>query len=161
MSCFFDSNVLVYAMDRAAGARHALAMSLIEQHLSAGSLVISTQVLQETYAVLTRKLGVAPAAARAGLAALARERVVGADAASVLRAMELSATHRLSIWDALIVGAALDGGCRTLFSEDLQAGRRFRALEVVDPFTPAARERVPVYAAKTRSRGAARTGVRG
>lgn len=42
--------------------------------------------------------------------------------------------HQLSIWDGLIVRAALASGCRVLYTEDLQHGRSFDGLEVVDPF---------------------------
>lgn len=140
MACFFDSNVLVYALDPGAGNRHGSALRLVERHLLAGSFIISTQVLLETYAVLTRKLGVDAAAAHAGLSPLAQEKVVGADAALVLQAMALAAEQQLSIWDALIVAAALAAGCDTLFSEDFQAGRRFDDLQVVNPFTLAAHE---------------------
>lgn len=140
MPSFFDTNVVVYALDRRAGARHATALGLIERHLLAGSFVISTQVLLETYAVLTRKLGGDPDTVRTGLAALAAEKVVGADAGMVLRAIELSSSRQLSVWDSLIVVAAIDAGCDTLYSEDLQAGQRFGGVEVVNPFALAAHE---------------------
>lgn len=68
------------------------------------------------------------------LEAYAQEQVLGTDAALVLRAIRLAQAHGLSHWDALIVQAAIDGGCKWLYSEDLQAGRRFGTLEVVNPF---------------------------
>lgn len=140
MSTFFDTNVLVYAFDRGAGQRHAAADAVLAQHLIARTLVISTQVLQEAYSVLTRKKGVRPEVVMAGLSALAHETVVPANADFILRSMAVSQRHQLSIWDALIVQAALDAGCHTLLTEDLQAGRRFGTLEVVNPFAPGAHE---------------------
>jgi len=41
---------------------------------------------------------------------------------------------RLSFFDALIVASALEAGARRLLSEDMQAGWRFGALEIVNPF---------------------------
>lgn len=52
----------------------------------------------------------------------------------VLAAIDLHRLHELSIWDTLIVRTAVMSGCRTLYTEDLQDGRRFEGLEVVDPF---------------------------
>jgi predicted nucleic acid-binding protein len=75
--------------------------------------------------------------------------VPGAD--TVLRAMELAANHTLSTWDAMIVQAAVESGCDTLFTEDLQAGRRFDSVEVVNPFDQKAHEPAP-RTTKPRSR---------
>jgi predicted nucleic acid-binding protein len=51
------------------------------------------------------------------------------------RALELLQSHSLSVHDALIVAAALGAGCKTLWSEDLQHGKRFAAqLTVRNPF---------------------------
>lgn len=153
MSTFFDTNLIVYALDPGAGQRHVIADKLLAQHLLAGSLVISTQVLQETYAVLTRKKGLAPELAFKGLSAFARGTVVPANADFVLRSMAASQGLQLSIWDALIVQAALDAGCDTLLTEDLQAGRRFGSLQVVNPFNPAAHEADPAWPARHAAEG--------
>lgn len=155
LTTFFDTNVIVYALDPAEGIRQTTADGLIEQHLHARTLWISTQVLQETYAVLTRKKAVPPADALAALQAFPEARVVGASADSVLRAIGLAQQHRLSVWDALIVQAALQARCTTLLSEDLQAGQRFGALEVVNPFALSAHEPGPARAARS---AATRTG---
>jgi len=60
--------------------------------------------------------------------------VVRLDVDDVLAAIDLHRLHELSIWDALVVRAALLSGCRTLYTEDLQDGRRFESLQVVNPF---------------------------
>jgi predicted nucleic acid-binding protein len=65
---------------------------------------------------------------------LGRLEVVSLVADDVLAAIDLHRLHSLSIWDALIVRAALISGCTILYSEDLQRGRRFENLEVVNPF---------------------------
>ena len=54
------------------------------------------------------------------------------------RGIELLQAHSLSIWDSLMVQAALDARCDVLLSEDLQHGRRFGSLEVAKPFLAAA-----------------------
>jgi len=157
MSWFFDTNVIVYALDASSDPRHPMADELVARHLLDGTLWISTQVLQETYSALVTKKGVAGATVLEGLRAFAPQRIVGATPGSVLRALDLGLSHRLSVWDALIVQAALDAGCTTLLSEDLQHGRRFGRLEVVNPFAPAVHEPPAAYrrrpaAAQTRRR---------
>ena len=52
----------------------------------------------------------------------------------MLAAMDLAADHDLSIWDAVILAAAADAGCRLLLSEDMQDGFAWRGLTVANPF---------------------------
>jgi predicted nucleic acid-binding protein len=136
---FFDSNVFVYALDNDDPARQGVAQRLLAKHSSTGhALVLSVQVLLETYNVLTRKKRAAPQEALAAIRLLMQHEVIAPSADAAMRALELAALHSVSAWDSLIVQAALDAGCDTLFSEDLQSGRRFGALEVVNPFLLAA-----------------------
>jgi predicted nucleic acid-binding protein len=152
---FFDSNVFVYAFESGDPARQGVAQRLLAQHASAGhDLVLSIQVLLETYNALTRKKRVPPPDALAAVRLLSQHEVVAPSADAALRALELAARHGVSAWDSLIVQAALDAGCDTLFSEDLQNGRRFGALQVVNPFLLAAHEATDGgYGAAPRSPG--------
>ena len=73
----------------------------------------------------------------------------------VTRGLELHQAHSLSVWDGLIVQAALDARCDVLLSEDLQHGRRFGSLEVSNPSGPTPRTRCrrpPIGPAKTAAR---------
>ena len=132
--CFVDSNVFVYADDRSAGAKRDRARELIREVMSARTGVLSLQVLQEYFAVSTRKLGVSAAAARRRIELLSRLDVVILGVEDVLAAVDLHRLHGFAIWDALVIRAALNAGCRILYSEDLQEGRRINGLEVVNPF---------------------------
>lgn len=96
--------------------------------------MVSTQVLQEYFVTATRKLGVAADLARRKTELFGRLQLVTTGLDDVLAAIDLHRLHGLSFWDALIVRAALAAGCTRLLSEDLQAGRRFDGLEVVNPF---------------------------
>lgn len=135
MNAFVDTNVIVYAHDRLDPAKRERARTLLERLALDGSLTLSTQVLQETYDALIRKLLVEPAKALFAVEKLAAARVVGSNADFVLDALRLSQRFQLSVWDALIVQAALAARCTTLFTEDMQAGQRFGELEVVNPFS--------------------------
>ena len=56
---FLDSNILVYADDESAGPKRVTARTLVKKHVGNGTAVVSLQVLQEYFAVATRKLGIA------------------------------------------------------------------------------------------------------
>ena len=132
--CFVDTNVLVYADDQDAGPKRETARALLRGIVSTGEAVFSLQVLQEYFAVATRRLGLPPEAVRARVEALGRLEIVTLRVDDLLAAIDLHRLHSLSIWDALVVRAALVSGCRVLYTEDLQNGRRFESLEVVSPF---------------------------
>jgi predicted nucleic acid-binding protein len=156
VKAFFDSNVAVYAFADDDDRRKSVAMDLLARHGRDCELIISTQVLLETYNVLVRKKGLLPARALAYVRMLTTYEVVTPSATAALVALTLAAEHGLPAYDAFIVQAALEGGCDTLYSEDLQAGRRFGTLVVVNPFDTAAHEPAPTYAAapKTAQRAA-------
>ena len=143
MSGFFDTNVLVYVFDRTEPHKQALAQDLVTEHMSQGDMVLSTQVLQELYVTLTRKKQLGAADALEVVTTFAQERIVPASADMVLRGLALSQQRQLSAWDALILQAALDAGCTTLYSEDFQAGARFDDLVVVNPFALQTHEPAP------------------
>jgi len=134
---FLDTNVLVYLFDTSEPVKRQVAARLLGEH--ADRLVLSTQVLQEFYVAVTRKLGkpLPEDEAEAAVRRLAALDVVPLDTALVLDAVSLSRRHHLAFWDALIVEAALRAGCRVLISEDLQHGRRFDTLVVENPFCAA------------------------
>jgi predicted nucleic acid-binding protein len=131
---FLDTNVLLYADDPGDAAKQRRAEDLFEELRLGGTGVVSTQVLQEYYSAATRRLKIAPERARDRAEIVARLQIVQTDTRLVFAAMDLSRLHRLNFWDALIVEAARAGGCVRLYSEDMQAGRRFGGVEVVNPF---------------------------
>jgi predicted nucleic acid-binding protein len=133
---FVDTNVLVYAHDRSAGTKHARARELVEGLWTTRTGVISTQVLQELYVNLRRKVGKPLSAAEAkGLVAdYLRWEVIVNNGESILEAMELEQRFRLSFWDALIVQAAQSAGVEILSSEDLSHGQDYGGVRVVSPF---------------------------
>ncbi len=134
MPAFIDTNVLVYCTAVDAPAKRNRARALVERLSAAGEAVVSTQVLIELFHVLTRKQKMAGAAAQALVLACTAWPVVQSDAALVAASIEQSLRHRLSIWDAMVVQAALQSQSHTLYSEDLGHGQRFGELVVVNPF---------------------------
>ncbi len=134
MSAFYDTNILLYADDADAGGKTTIARSLLRTAMAEGTGVVSTQVLQEYYVNACRKLGLDPPSARARVDVYLGFDVVVVTPPLLQAAMELHAFDSLSFWAALIVRSAQQAGTSVLYSEDLQHGRRFGAVRVVNPF---------------------------
>ncbi|HTZ94760.1 MAG TPA: PIN domain-containing protein [Terriglobales bacterium] len=131
---FFDTNVLVYADDKSAPAKQQRAVNLVAEHRRAGTGVVSLQVLQEYFVTITRKLQVEARVARRKVELLAEFDVATNGVADILAAIDLHRLHSFSLWDALILRAAGQSGCRVLLSEDMQEGQEIDGVRVVNPF---------------------------
>jgi predicted nucleic acid-binding protein len=131
---FVDTNVWVYAVDTADPAKRERALKAIEP-AQGRDVVVSTQVLAEFYAVVTRKLSVPvpPDEAEAMVHQLLALPVVAVDASLVATAIAGSREWQISIWDALIIRAAEVAGCRRVLSEDLADGRTYGSIVVENP----------------------------
>lgn len=136
MKVFFDTNILVYIFDGDAPTKQHKARALLKQHVENGEALLSTQVLQEFYVTVTRKLAspLDPEDAYQATRDFALLPVVNIDSELVLAAAKRSQADQLSFWDALIVQSAIEGNATRLFSEDLQHGRRIAGLTVENPF---------------------------
>jgi predicted nucleic acid-binding protein len=135
---FVDTNILIYAEDRDAKRRHEVARDLILNLWDERSGVLSIQVLQEFYVNATRKLKkpLNPAKALAVIEEYLTWTIVENTATLLRGAIALQQKAQLSFWDAMVVQAALEADCDTLYSEDLNAGQRFGSLTIVNPFKP-------------------------
>jgi predicted nucleic acid-binding protein len=131
---FLDSNILVYTDDAGSPAKQKAAIALVGESMRTKSGVVSLQVLQEYFATVTRKLCVDAGTARAKVELFGGFTLHSTDIDDVLAAIDLHRLHQLSFWDALIIRSALKARCATIYSEDLQHGRRFDGVEIVNPF---------------------------
>jgi predicted nucleic acid-binding protein len=134
---FVDTNILIYAHDTAAGAKHERAKALIQHLWETRAGVVSTQVLQELAVNLRRKAkNPLDAKVTRDIVSdyLAWQVVVNAGD-SILEALDLEARYRVSFWDALIIQAAHTAGVEILYSEDLSDGQLYGDVKVIDPFS--------------------------
>lgn len=133
---FLDTNVLVYLFDADAPQKKATAQALLEREATRGRAVLSTQVLQEFYVAVTRKLAepLPPADAEQAVQSLTKLPVTPVSTTMILMAIRRSRRAQLSFWDALIVEAALASGATRLYTEDLQHGQQMDGVEIVNPF---------------------------
>jgi len=138
---FVDTNVLVYAVADDDPVRQLAAQTLVDTLAAAQALHTSTQVLQELYVVLTRKVRRKFTSAEAidYLDRIARAPVTTTDYRMVRQAAELSDRDAFSFWDALVLVAAARSGATRLYTEDLQHGRTVLGVEIVNPFRRAGR----------------------
>jgi predicted nucleic acid-binding protein len=134
---FFDTNVMVYQFDRTAPAKQKRAESLIEQCIREERAVISSQVVQEFMNMALKKfdskfLVLDLKAVMAEILGPLCRHVPNFD--FYQRTLDLFQANSLNFHDALIIQAAIELGCKTLYSEDLQDGQQFGTLVVKNPF---------------------------
>ena len=136
MPSFFDTNILIYAVDHTDPIKRRKAGELLEREAGAGDAIFSTQVLQEFYSASTLKL-------KRPLNKLVAEEIVEelitlpvkqVDISIILAAIKRNQTGQVSSWDALIIETALRAGARILWSEDLQHDREIDVLKIQNPF---------------------------
>ncbi len=133
---FVDTNVLVYADDARDADKRARARAWLSRLWTERRGRVSTQVLNEYYAVATRKLGnsVTRGDARAEVRRYQHWSPWAIDHQTVETAWALEARFALSWWDSLMVAAALHQGCEWLLTEGLQHGQTIDSLRIVNPF---------------------------
>ena len=132
---FIDSNVFVYLFDETDAIKRQSSENLVQQALENGTGCISYQVVQETINVITRKLNATSEEARQLLdCVLIPLWRVNPTQTFYRRGLDLQARYQFSFYDSLIVAAALEAGCKILYSEDLQHGQRIEQLTINNPF---------------------------
>ena len=134
---FLDTNVIVYAFDQSFPEKAKIARRLVTDGAADKQAIISYQVVQEFINVALR--GFRLAIVRSDLesfvlTALFPMMAISSSPALVIEALRLHGENQFSWYDALIVAAALQGGCKVLYSEDMQHGRRYGDLVIQNPF---------------------------
>ncbi|MBV9278849.1 MAG: PIN domain-containing protein [Chloroflexi bacterium] len=133
---FVDSNILVYAYDADAAGKREIARARLQHLWETRQGVLSTQVMQEFYVTVTRKLRqpLDRATARRVVSTYLAWPVQVIGGADILAASDLEEQYQLSFWDALVFQAARRAGASRVLSEDFQAGRRVAGIVVENPF---------------------------
>ncbi|MBP6016157.1 MAG: PIN domain-containing protein [Candidatus Promineofilum sp.] len=134
---FLDTNILIYAVDQADLAKQQIAVPLVREAILSGRGIISIQVVQEFLNVARRKFE------RPMTVEECRGHVQNVleplcsyfpSITTIDRALGIIEETGYHFYDALILAAAIESGCRTLYSEDLQHGRAIQGLTIVNPF---------------------------
>jgi len=134
---FLDTNIFIYIYDSREPVKQSIADNLVRGLAIEGEAVISYQVIQEffNWALVKGPVKMPHEEAQLYLATTFRPlMVVPSSFALVSDAIRIQERYRLSWYDSLIVSAAQQAGCHTLYSEDLQHGQQFGSVTVRDPF---------------------------
>lgn len=132
---FVDTNVLIYAHDVDAKSKHEVAKSVIRDLWSERTGALSTQVLQEFYVNVTRKI-------ESPLPKEAARLIVNSYSiwcmeitpVEISAAFQIEDESQIGFWDALIVASAVKCGAKKLLSEDLNDRQKIAGLRVENPF---------------------------
>jgi predicted nucleic acid-binding protein len=133
---FVDTNVLVYAFDKSRSPKKRVAQRLISELMEEDRLRVSTQVLQELFVTLTRKVSqpCSSAEALAVLEDLTAWPLMAVDYAAIRAAVGLAGQAKLSFRDALVVVAAARTGAAVLYTEDMNDGQELLGVRISNPF---------------------------
>ena len=136
---FVDTNVLLYSFDVRDAVKRARSRQWVAGLWEAGRGRISWQVLHEFYANAVRKIPVSTTAARDAVSVFSRWQPCETTLGTIERAWYWMDMAQLSYWDSMILAAAERLGCGWLLTEDLQVGRSYEGVVVINPFksTPA------------------------
>ena len=141
-SILVDTNVLVYAYDRADTAKQRRAVSVLDALVQRSTGVISTQVLAEFYVAVTRKIAMPLTGAQAMTRVehyLQAWPVLDVTGLIVLEATRGVRDHQLSFWDAQLWATARLNQMPLIFSEDFNVGATLEGVSFVNPFDAAFR----------------------
>ena len=132
---FLDTNIFICLFDEVDNDKRERAERLVQQALESETGCISYQVVQETINVITRKLNATPEKARLLLNhVLTPLWQVNPTRMLYQRGLDLQTRYRFSFYDSLIVAAALEAGCKTLYSQDLKHGQRIEGVTITNQF---------------------------
>ncbi|MBV8904294.1 MAG: PIN domain-containing protein [Acidobacteriia bacterium] len=133
---FIDTNILIYAHDVDAAAKHAVAKQVLQQLWSERAGALSTQVLQEFYVNVTRKIA-SPLSKKSARAVVNSYVIwcVNTTSEEISAAFRIEDEARIGFWDALIVAAALKAGADRILSEDLNPGQTISGVRIENPFS--------------------------
>jgi len=129
---FLDTNILLYAASRKEEEKEK--RKVARALLSRDGAGLSVQVLAEFYVNAISKLNLPEDRVMAVLAKLGSYPVLPVDESVFWSALEIRKRYGISYWDGSIIAAAVELGCDTVFSEDLNHGQIYAGVKVVNPF---------------------------
>lgn len=114
---FLDSNVVIYSLGKDE-VKKRISVDLLKQHPT-----ISVQVVNEVVNISIKKLKMADSEAyEIGRKLINNCKIVPLNERTVLNGFALGERYHFSLWDSLIVAAALENECSILYTEDLHHG---------------------------------------
>ena len=131
---FLDTNILAYIFDSRDIAKKTKAKELFSKLVIENNCMISTQVLQELFNVMTKELKYSKEDAQKIITSLLNLNVHQVSTTDIQMAMKISSESQFTIYDSLIIAAAKAESCKIVYSEDLNAGQVVEGVKIVNPF---------------------------
>ncbi len=133
---FLDTNILIYAYDISAGKKNEIARKLVVDLWETQSGCLSTQVLQEFFVCVTKKIPKPLDINRAKeiVHDLLNWNIVVNDGGTIIKAINIHLDYKFSFWDSLIIQSAINGGAETLYTEDFVGAEKIKGVEITNPF---------------------------
>ncbi len=132
---FVDTNVLIYAHDVDAKAKHEVAKNVLRELWGQRTGVLSMQVLQEFYVNVTRKIATPLPKDVARLVVNSYSIwCMETTPTEIAAAFRIEDESGIGFWDALIVASAAKSGTVRILSEDWNAHQMFAGIRVENPF---------------------------
>jgi predicted nucleic acid-binding protein len=133
---FLDTNILIYAYDIDAGNKHQISNEIVKELWESNKGVLSTQVLQEFYVNITKKIikPITPNEARNIIKTYLSWEIVVISPIFVISASEISERNCISFWDAMIIKSAKEAGVDRVLTEDLNSGQIIEGILIENPF---------------------------
>jgi len=134
-SVFVDTNVFVYAYSDDNALKHNMAKKMLQCDLADDFVVISTQILNEFYSVMS-KCKLSHKKITDFVLEIARQTDVKSITVSTIElCLKIKDKYKFSWWDSLVLTSALEHKCSILYSEDMQHGQMIEnTLKIVNPF---------------------------
>ena len=131
---FFDTNIFVYVVSAAPADRAK--REIAQRLLLESEICLSVQILQEFMDVTLRKqqLGLTHAEISDMIQHMIGYPLVETSVALARRAFDIKTRYGIRYWDAALIAAALELGCHTIYSEDLNHGQDYGGVTVLNPF---------------------------
>lgn len=130
---FVDTNILIYAHDRAEAKKQRIAKELVRKLWDRSQPpIISIQVLQEFYVNLRKFVNIEQISE---IIEIYKEwTIIENTLATFEKAIEIQKKSKLSFWDSSILSAAVIGKANILYSEDFNHGQMMQGIRIMNPF---------------------------
>ena len=131
---FIDTNIFICTIDEFGGEKSKIATTLIKEKSLSNTLTVSFQVVQEFVNACLRKSIPGKAIEKYLKAVIFPSWDIYPSRVLYLKALEIHQQFHFTYYDSMIIAAALEGNCHTVYTEDLQHKQKIETLTIIDPF---------------------------
>ncbi|GHV83170.1 twitching motility protein PilT [Spirochaetia bacterium] len=131
---FIDSNIWIYSVDESEKTKKDAARKTLNHLNMDSTVVLSTQVVQEFYNGVIKKLKLDAIVAESLVYEMKKHEIVQVDFDLIIRGIDISINSKTAFWDGLIIAAAESAKCKAIVTEDLNDGQIICGMKIINPF---------------------------